>query len=84
VRRREFLGLLGVAGTWSLSASAQQQAVIGFLSSISRDEQANRVRAFHKGLNEAGYVEGRDVAIEYRWADNKSELLIYRFARHQS
>ena len=73
VRRREFVGLLGSAATWSLAARAQQTAmpVVGFLHSASPDGNADRVRAFREGLKESGFVEGENLAVEYRWADNQ-------------
>jgi len=84
VRRREFIGLLGGAATWPmiaqapwLAARAQQVAmpVVGFLDSRSPDALTDRLRGFRQGLRDAGYIEGENVAIEYRWAENQFDRL---------
>jgi putative ABC transport system substrate-binding protein len=78
MKRWEFIAIFaGAAGTWPLDTLAQQSAipVVGFLSSASPKPYAGRVAAFRKGLNEAGYIEGRDLAIEFRWAQGQYDRL---------
>src|SRR6478736_9038962 len=77
MKRREFITLLGGAAVaWPLAARAQQPVpLVGFLSSLSAGDRARVVTPFHRGLGEEGFVEGRTVAIEYRFADTQYERL---------
>src|SRR5262249_57368276 len=79
MRRRDFISIFGsAAATWPLAARAQQPAmpvVVGYLYVATPEAHASRLAAFRKGLSETGYVEGRNVAIGYRWAHNDTARL---------
>jgi putative tryptophan/tyrosine transport system substrate-binding protein len=77
MKRREFIALFGGAATWPIAARAQQRppAVIGFLSSSALADRARYLPAFRQGIRETGYVEGQNVAIEYRWAQDQYDRL---------
>src|SRR5262249_26817382 len=76
-KRREFMTLLGSAAAWPLTAAAQQPAlpVVGYPSPFAPERSSNLVAEFAKGLSEAGFIEGRNVALEYRWANFNADRL---------
>jgi putative ABC transport system substrate-binding protein len=77
MRRRKFITLLGAATAWPLTAVAQQSAmpVIGFLHLMSLETKQSYLAAFHRGLGDTGFVEGRNVAVEYRWGQGQNDRL---------
>jgi ABC-type uncharacterized transport system substrate-binding protein len=77
MRRREFITLLGAAAAWPVAARAQQQPmpVVGFLHLAFPGPYTQQLAAFRQGLKQSGYVEGQNVAIEYRWANNENDRL---------
>jgi putative tryptophan/tyrosine transport system substrate-binding protein len=78
IRRREFITLVASAAAWPLAAGAQQQQVmpvIGFLNPTFIESNADRLRGFHRGLKDTGYVEGENVAVVYRWAEGQNDRL---------
>src|SRR5262249_14178296 len=78
IKRREFISLLGgAAAAWPLAARGQQptRPVIGFISTLPPENIVRPVDGFHDGLKEAGYIEGQNVAIEYRWAQGHYDRL---------
>src|SRR5438874_2725980 len=78
MRRREFIALLGGAAAWPLAARAQQATTgpsIAFVGSDSPDLYTDRLRAFRLGLKSTGFIEGQNVAVEYRWAEGNNDRL---------
>jgi putative ABC transport system substrate-binding protein len=75
LRRREFIGALGGVAAWPLAARAQQRPVIGYLGTASAASTRIDLDGFRQGLADAGFVEGRNVVLEYRWADGINDRL---------
>src|SRR5262245_7534681 len=77
MKRREFITLIGGAVAWPLAGRAQQLAmpVVGFLNGLGPNDRPNLPAAFRRGLGETGYVDGRNVAIEYRFAENRHDRM---------
>jgi putative ABC transport system substrate-binding protein len=77
IKRREFITLLGGTAVWPCPTLAQQPSmpVIGFLGASFPEDNVGRLRGFHQGLKEAGYVEGKNITVLYRWAENRSDRL---------
>jgi len=77
IRRRDFIAGLGSAAAWPRAAQAQQPGmlVVGFLSASAPHLFPDRLRAYRQGLSEEGFIEGRNVAIEYRWAEEHNDRL---------
>ena len=78
MRRRDFIKVVGYAAAWPLTVSAQQSAmpIIGYLGTGSAELNAGSLRAFRQGLKEIGYIEGQNLAIEYRWAEQNDRMLV--------